>query len=147
MAPLSGVVLRELARGGARTVTLAPEAGSQRLRHMIKKGISEDDVLKAIEMVAEQGIKQVKLYFMIGLPSETDQDIEEIINLSLNCKRIVDSKQPGGRLTLNISPFVPKAGTPFQWLPMTPPPTLNRRLSLLKNNLMPKGILYLRRVS
>jgi radical SAM superfamily enzyme YgiQ (UPF0313 family) len=140
MAPLSGVVLRELARGGARTITLAPEAGSQRLRHMIKKGISQDDILKAIEMVAEQGIKQVKLYFMIGLPSETDQDIEKIIDLSLDCKRLLNSRQPGGRLTLNISPFVPKAGTPFQWLPMTRPVILNRRLSRLKHGLMPRGI-------
>jgi len=140
IAPLSGVVLRELAKGGARTVTLAPEAGSQRLRRVIKKGINDDDILEAMEMVAEQGIKQVKLYFMIGLPSETDEDIEEIINLSLNCKRLLDNKHPGTRLTLNISPFVPKAGTPFQWLPMTQPNILNWRLSRLKKGLMPKGI-------
>jgi len=140
IAPLSGVVLRELAKGGARTVTLAPEAGSPRLRRVIKKGITDDDIAEAMEMVAEQGIKQVKLYFMIGLPSETDEDIEEIIHLSLNCKRIVDSKQPGSRLTLNIAPFVPKAGTPFQWLPMTRPSILNQRLSRLKSGLMPRGI-------
>jgi len=140
IAPLSGVVLRELAKGGARTVTLAPEAGSGRLRRLIKKGISDGDIARAMEMVAGEGIKQVKLYFMLGLPSETDEDIEEIINLSLNCKRLLDSKQPGTRLTLNISPFVPKAGTPFQWLPMTQPPILNRRLSRLKKSLMPKGI-------
>jgi radical SAM superfamily enzyme YgiQ (UPF0313 family) len=140
IAPLSSVVLRELARGGTRTIALAPEAGSQRLRQVIKKGISEDDILEAMDRVAEQGIKQVKLYFMIGLPSETDQDIEEIIRLSLNCKHILDRQQAGCRLVLNISPFVPKAGTPFQWLTMTPPAILNRRLSLLKNSLMPKGI-------
>ncbi|MCK4368312.1 MAG: radical SAM protein [Dehalococcoidales bacterium] len=140
MAPLSSVVLRELAKGGARTIALAPEAGSQRLRQVIKKGISEEDILEAMGRVAEQGIKQVKLYFMIGLPSETDEDIEGIIKLTLNCKRIIDRQQTGCRLVLTISPFVPKAGTPFQWLPMTPPSILNRRLSLLKSNLMPKGI-------
>jgi radical SAM superfamily enzyme YgiQ (UPF0313 family) len=140
IAPLSGVVLRELAKGGARTVTLAPEAGSQHLRRVIKKGITDDDILEAMEMVAEQGIRQVKLYFMIGLPSETEEDIEEIIHLSLNCKRLLDSQQPGSRLTLNISPFVPKAGTPFQWLPMAQPAILNRRLSRLKKSLMPRGI-------
>jgi radical SAM superfamily enzyme YgiQ (UPF0313 family) len=140
MAPLSGVVLRELARGGARTVTLAPEAGSQRLRRMIKKGISEEDIVAAMRRVAELGIKQVKLYFMLGLPPETDEDIEAIIDLSLECKRLLDRQQPGSRLTLNISPFVPKAGTPFQWLPMARPAVLNRRLSLLKKGLMPKGI-------
>jgi radical SAM superfamily enzyme YgiQ (UPF0313 family) len=140
VAPLSSVVLRELAKGGARTVTLAPEAGTQRLRKLIKKGITDDDISKAMAMVAGEGIKQVKLYFMLGLPSETDEDIEEIINLSLNCKRILDSRQPGSRLTLNIAPFVPKAGTPFQWLPMAQPSILNQRLSRLKKGLMPKGI-------
>jgi radical SAM superfamily enzyme YgiQ (UPF0313 family) len=90
--------------------------------------------------VAGLGIKQVKLYFMFGLPSETDEDIEAIIDLSLECKRILDQHQPGSRLTLNISPFVPKAGTPFQWLPMARPAILNKRLSLLKSRLMPKGI-------
>jgi radical SAM superfamily enzyme YgiQ (UPF0313 family) len=140
VSPLSRVVLRELAKGEARTIALAPEAGSQRLRQLIKKGISEDDVLEAMDKVAEQGIKQVKLYFMIGLPTETDKDIEEIIRLTLECKDILDKQQSGCRLVLNVSPFVPKAGTPFQWLPMTEPSILNQRLSLLKNRLMPKGI-------
>jgi radical SAM superfamily enzyme YgiQ (UPF0313 family) len=138
--PLSSIVLRELAKGEARTISLAPEAGSERLRQVIKKGISEDDILEAMGKVAEQGIRQVKLYFMIGLPSETEEDIEGIIKLTLKCKGVLDRQQAGCRLVLNISPFVPKAGTPFQWLPMTQPSILNRRLSLLKNSLMPKGI-------
>ena len=140
MAPLSPVVLRELAKGGARTIALAPEAGSERLRQVIKKGISKDDILAAMGKVAEQRIRQVKLYFMIGLPSETEDDIEGIIKLTLNCKGVLDRQQTGCRLALNVSPFVPKAGTPFQWLPMTQPSILNRRLSLLKNSLMPKGV-------
>jgi len=140
MSHLSDKVLKEIAKGGARTLTLAPEAGSQRLRQVIKKGISEDDILESIGKVAEQGIKQLKLYFMIGLPSETDEDIEEIIKLTLTCKDILDRRQSGTRLTLNIAPFVPKAGTPFQWLGMASLLTLNHRLSLLKNNLSPKGI-------
>ncbi len=138
--PLSRIVLREIAKGGARTIALAPEAGSQRLRQVIKKNISEDDILESMDKVAEQGIKQLKLYFMIGLPSETDEDIEEIVNLTLKCKNILDRQRSGCRLSLNIAPFVPKAGTPFQWLPMAQPSTLNRRLSVLKNNLPPKGI-------
>ena len=140
MRPLSRIVLRELAKGGAQTIALAPEAGSQRLRQFIRKGISEDDILQSVSKVAELKIKQLKLYFMIGLPSETDEDIEEIINLTLRCKNILDRQQSGCRLILSIAPFVPKAGTPFQWLPMAPLSTLNRRLSLLRNNLMPKGI-------
>jgi len=140
MRPLSRIVLRELARGGTRTIALAPEAGSQRLRQVIKKGISEEDILEAMGKVAELGIRQVKLYFMIGLPTETEEDIEEIIKLTLKCKAILDKQQAGCRLVLNIAPFVPKAGTPFQWLPMTKPAILNQRLSLLKNSLTPKGI-------
>ncbi len=137
---LSRTVLTEMARGGAQTIALAPEAGSQRLRQIIKKGISEDDILESVGKVAEQGIKQLKLYFMIGLPSETDEDIGEIINLTIKCKNILDMKQSASRLSLNVAPLVPKAGTPFQWLPMAPLSTLNRRLSLLKNKLPPKGI-------
>ena len=140
VSPLSRIVLREMAKGGARTITLAPEAGSQRLRQVIRKGVSEDDILEAIGKVAEAGIKQLKLYFMIGLPSETDEDIEGIIKLALSGKSILDRQQTGCRLSLNIAPFVPKAGTPFQWLPMTQSSILNRRLSRLKNNLSPQGI-------
>jgi radical SAM superfamily enzyme YgiQ (UPF0313 family) len=140
ISPLSEKLLTEIAKGGARTLTLAPEAGSPHLRQVIKKGINDEDILEAITILGKQGIKQLKLYFMIGLPSETDEDIEEIINLTLKGKNILDRQQSGTRLILNIAPFVPKAGTPFQWLPMAPLPTLNRRLSLLKNKLSPKGI-------
>ena len=137
---LSDKVLSEIARGGARTITLAPEAGSERLRQVIKKGIGEDDILGAIGKLAEQGIKQLKLYFMIGLPSETDEDIEEIVKLTLKCKSIIDKRQSGTRLTLNVAPFVPKAGTPFQRLPMGPIPILKHRLALLKSSLPAEGI-------
>ena len=138
--PLSRVVLGEMAKGGARTIALAPEAGSQRLRQLIRKSISEEDILEAVGKVAEQGIKRLKLYFMIGLPTETDEDIDEMISLTLKCKRVLDRQQTGARLILNIAPFVPKAGTPFQWLPMTQPSILSQRLSRLKNSLRPRGI-------
>ena len=138
--PLPTTLLSKLAQGKARTVTFAPEAGSKRLRQMLKKGIAEEDILSAIGTAAGCGIKQLKLYFMIGLPTETGEDVEEIINLALNAKDILDRQQRGTRLTLNVAPFVPKAGTPFQWLPMAPLPTLNQRLSLLKNKLPPRGI-------
>ena len=137
---LSNKVLKELTEGGVHTITLAPEAGSQRLRQVIKKGISEEDILEAIGRVSEQGIKQLKLYSMIGLPSETEEDIEEIIKLTLVIKDIIDKRQRGTRITLNIAPFVPKAGTPFQWLPMAPIQALNHRMALLKKSLPPKGV-------
>jgi radical SAM superfamily enzyme YgiQ (UPF0313 family) len=140
MKPLSRIVLGEMAKGGAQTIALAPEAGSQRLRQIIKKSISEEDVLASMDKVAEQEIKQLKLYYMIGLPTETDEDIDEIIKLTLKCKEILDRQRTGCRITLNIAPFVPKAGTPFQYLPMAQPSILNHRLSLLKRSLPPKGI-------
>jgi radical SAM superfamily enzyme YgiQ (UPF0313 family) len=138
--PLPPTLVTELAQGGAQTITLAPEAGSTRLRQLIRKDFSEDDILAAIDGVATQKIKQLKLYFMVGLPSETDEDIEAIITLALRSKDIIDRQQSGTRLTLNIAPFVPKAGTPFQWLPMAPLPTLKKRISRLKNSLPPRGI-------
>ena len=138
--PLSDVVLRGLAESGTRTVSLAPEAGSQRLRQVVKKGISEDDILSAVDKVAKHGLKQIKLYFMIGLPTETDEDIVGIVKLVLTAKGILDKHRTGTQLTLNITPFVPKAGTPFQWLPMATADVLNRRLSLLKKGLSHKGI-------
>ena len=140
VSPLSRIVLREIAKGRGQTITLAPEAGSQHLRQVIRKGISEDDILDSVGKVAKEGIKQLKLYFMIGLPSETDEDIGEIINLTLKCKNILDRQQTGCQLSLNIAPFVPKAGTPFQWLPMAPVNILNNRLSQIKKGLASKGI-------
>ncbi|MFC2063245.1 radical SAM protein [Chloroflexota bacterium] len=138
--PLSRAVLGELARGGGQTIALAPEAGSERLRRVIRKGISEEDILEAVAEAAGQGIKNIKLYFMLGLPTETDEDADEIISLALRCKDILDKKRGGGRLSLNIAPFVPKAGTPFQCLPMAPLPVLKHRLSRIKRELAPRGI-------
>ena len=138
--PLSPVLLGEIAKAGAKTIALAPEAGSERLRQVIRKGFSEDDILAAVDKVARQSIKQLKLYFMIGLPSETDDDIEEIARLTLNCKDILDRQKNGCRITLSIAPFVPKAGTPFQWLPMESLRKISNRLSRLKRSLQPKGI-------
>jgi len=137
--PFSAGVLRELVGGGANTITIAPEAGSERLLGVINKGISRDDVLRAVEQVAGAGVKQLKMYFMIGLPTGTDGDIDEIISLSLESKALLD-KKGGCRLSLSVAPFVPKAGTPFQWLGMAPLSTLKRRLGMLQNSLPTKGI-------
>jgi radical SAM superfamily enzyme YgiQ (UPF0313 family) len=138
--PLSPVIMGEVIEGGTNTVALAPEAGSQRLRDSIGKQINEDDILKAVEKVASQGIKQLKLYFMIGLPEETDADIEAIALLAVRCKDIFDKHQSWSRITLTIAPFVPKAGTPFQCEGMASLEVLKNRLSLLKSKLPAKGI-------
>jgi radical SAM superfamily enzyme YgiQ (UPF0313 family) len=138
--PLSPVILSEVIEGGTNTVALAPEAGSQHLRDTIGKRINEEDILKAVEKVAGQGIKQLKLYFMIGLPEETDDDIEAIALLATKCKDIFDRHQSWSRITLTIAPFVPKAGTPFQREGMASLEILQHRLSLLKSKLPAKGI-------
>ncbi len=133
-------IIAQVAAGGARTLTLAPEAGSERLRRAINKGICEDDILGTVDKLAKHGIRQLKLYFMIGLPTETDEDIEEIVGLSLQCKSILDRQAKGTRLSLNVAPFVPKAGTPFQRLPMAPVEILTKRIARLKGSLAPEGI-------
>jgi radical SAM superfamily enzyme YgiQ (UPF0313 family) len=77
---------------------------------------------------------------MIGLPTENDDDIEEIVRLTLAMKERIEKKRSNIRLVINVAPFVPKAGTPFQWLPMAPQDTLNRRLGILRSRLPLKGI-------
>jgi len=138
ICPLSKVVLQGLAESGTRTVSLAPEAGSEGLRQFINKGVTESDILEAVNNVAEQGLRQIKLYFMIGLPTESDDDIEEIIRLVLNLKGRIERR--GCRIALTVEPFVPKAGTPFQWLAMPPQEVLNRRMNRIRNGLTKSGI-------
>jgi radical SAM superfamily enzyme YgiQ (UPF0313 family) len=138
--PFSNIVLKALAEAGAQTVTLAPEAGSENLRQFIGKCISDDDIFRVVSKIAEQKIKQLKLYFMIGLPTESDEDIQAIVKMALDIKSILDRKRSGTHLTINTAAFVPKAGTPFQRQPMEQPSVLNRHLSLLRSTLQPMGI-------
>jgi radical SAM superfamily enzyme YgiQ (UPF0313 family) len=137
---LSDEILDALEKGKAQTITIAPEAGSDRLRGVINKGISEDDILAAADRIAGRRFNQLKLYFMVGLPTENDDDIEEIVRLTLAMKERIEKKRSNIRLVINVAPFVPKAGTPFQWLPMAPQDTLNRRLGILRSRLPLKGI-------
>lgn len=137
---LSDEILTALEKGKAQTVTIAPEAGSERLREVINKGISEDDILGAADRIAGRRFTQLKLYFIIGLPTETDDDIEDIVRLTLSIKDRLEKRRGNIRLVLNVTPFVPKAGTPFQWLPMASLDTLNRRLAILKSRLPLKGV-------
>ena len=138
--PLSQILLKGLAESGTKTITLAPEAGTERLRQVISKGISEDDILSALGLVAQYEFKQIKLYFMIGLPTETDDDIVAIGQMARAAKDIADQYRAGTQITLNVTPFVPKAGTPFQWMPMARANVLKRRLALLKKDLSHRGI-------
>lgn len=113
-------------------LTLAPEAGTQRLRDVINKNFSEEEIIQAVKFAQDNGFKQVKLYFMVGLPFEEDEDIDGIINLIHNIIR-----HTGKRVALNItlSPFVPKPFTPFQWSGMNDPEVLLNKVLKIKYTL------------
>ncbi|HEU5195606.1 MAG TPA: radical SAM protein [Methylomirabilota bacterium] len=125
-----------LARGGHRTLTIAPEAGTERLRRAIRKAITNEQILAACELVRKHGIPNLKTYFMIGQPTETDEDVEAIPELAarmLERLRVLDAQgHPFGRLTLSISSFVPKPWTPFQWAPFAGAEALNKKLETIK---------------
>ncbi|MFZ5915963.1 MAG: radical SAM protein [Chloroflexota bacterium] len=133
--PVSEPLVRALAESDTRTLTLAPEAGSERLRRLINKTQSEDDVLRAASLAAHHGFHQLKLYFMIGLPGETEADIAAIIDLVGRVKA-----RFGGRVTIDATPFVPKAHTPFQRAAMAAATTLQDRLRILSRALEPRGV-------
>jgi radical SAM superfamily enzyme YgiQ (UPF0313 family) len=125
-----------LARGGHRTLTIAPEAGTERLRRAIRKAITDEQILAACDLVRAQGIPNLKTYFMIGQPTETDEDVQAIVDLArrmLDRLRALDPKgRPFGRLTLSISSFVPKPWTPFQWAPFAGASALADKLNTIK---------------
>lgn len=128
-----------LVDSGHKTATLAPEGGSQRLRDLIKKGISEEQILAACERLIEKDILNLKLYFIIGLPTETDDDIDELLKLVEKIRELVLAKarlnRRLGEITLSINPFIPKPFTPFQWCGMMPLKVLERRLATIQSAL------------
>jgi radical SAM family uncharacterized protein/radical SAM-linked protein len=95
--------------------TLAPEAGSQRLRQVINKGIEEDDLIDSARSAFELGWRLIKLYFMTGLPTETEQDLDALVELAAKVKSVGRGTQGGADVNVSVSTFVPKAHTPFQW--------------------------------
>ncbi len=125
-------VLDKLASVQKSALTFAPEAGSQRLRQVINKNISEEDLLKTTEQVFSRGWQKMKLYFMIGLPTETDEDIEGIMQTAYNAKR-VGNKFAGGKalVTASVSSFIPKPHTPFQWADMISVDEIERKQEIL----------------
>src|SRR2546422_3180878 len=126
-----------LARGGHRTLTIAPEAGTERLRRAIRKAITDEQILAACDLVRKNGIPNLKTYFMIGQPTETLEDVEAIPRLAermLERLCVPDPKaKPFGRLTLSISSFVPKPWTPFQWAPFAGAGALQAKLEIVKH--------------
>jgi len=133
---LTDDLVAALARGGHRTLTMAPEAGTERLRRVIRKAITDAQLMTACDLVRRYGIPNLKCYFMLGQPTETDDDVEAIVDLAarmLERLRVHDpAGRPFGRLTLSISSFVPKPWTPFQWAPFDGVESLQAKLDVVK---------------
>jgi len=129
-----------LRRNGSRSVTVAPEAGSERMRKVINKNLTEPQILEASAMLAGQGIENLKLYFMIGLPEEHDDDVLAIARLSATIlERVRAQKSAPGHVTVSLNPFVPKPWTPFQWDPMEDARSIKRKIALLRAELTRLG--------
>ncbi|MBI3759627.1 MAG: radical SAM protein, partial [Deltaproteobacteria bacterium] len=133
---ISPKLAEALVRNGARSVTVAPEAGSERMRKVINKNLTENEILNAAEMLVGSGVESLKLYFMIGLPEERDDDLLEIANLTGRIlERARAQKKRVGHVTVSLNPFVPKPWTPFQWDPMQDTASLKRKIALLRSAL------------
>ena len=134
---ITPALARALGAGGSRSVTVAPEAGSERMRRVINKNLSEAEILRAAEWLVGGGVEALKLYLMVGLPTETDADVACIVDLAQKVReRLVGGGRPRvGRILVSLNPFVPKPWTPFQWEPMEALPSLRRKLAGLRRAL------------
>lgn len=137
---LSDDFLRVLVESGTKTITLAPEAGSERMRELINKRVGEDQIFDAVDMLGRWKVNKLKLYYMIGLPTETIHDVDEIIRLTREIRRRMALHRAGVQITLNVSNFVPKAQTPFQREAMMAVEELKLRTNRLKKVLSPEGV-------
>jgi radical SAM family uncharacterized protein len=135
----------ELARNGRRSgLTFAPEAGSERMRAVINKMVSEQDMLRTAEVAFSQGWRHVKLYFMVGLPTEQDEDVLAIAELGIKVYEIARRHGRQNKVTISVGGFVPKPHTPFQWAPQDLPEEITRKLSLIRHAIKDSSGLRLR---
>lgn len=135
---LTKELLEAIKEGNSRAIAIAPDAGSERLRCVINKGITEQDIIEAVCMLVEGDIDTIKLYFMIGLPTETNRDVEAIISLSKRLKHHILSSSKGKRianLSLSVNSFIPKPFTPFQWVPFERVKLLKEKMRLIRKGL------------
>ena len=128
-------LVEALAQSGQRTLTLAPEAGSVKIRNVINKGIEEEHLFHAVKLGVEAGVKNYRMYIMVGLPKETSEDIDAIIDMTVRLKKYMEELGSKGTLTLSINPFIAKPCTPFQWLPMADLKQTEKYFKLIKTSL------------
>lgn len=133
---VSKVLAASISESEYKTVALAPEAGSERLRRAAGKRVSNEQVLTAARDMAEAGIRGFKLYFIVGLPTESNEDVDAIAQLAIAVRdAVVEVSKPTGKLAwvaLSVNPFIPKASTPFQWEPMLDPKTLDKKIERVR---------------
>lgn len=136
---LTPELIAELKRSGVKTATLAPDGGSKRMRQVINKGLTEDHLLAAAEALVASGIPNLKLYFMVGLPTETVDDVAAIVDLVKKTKHVFlkssRARKRIGVITVSLNSFVPKPVTPFQWAPMADVGQLKKKIKQVKMGL------------
>lgn len=132
---IDSLMLDALVASGHKTISLAPEGGSQRLRDLIRKNLTEEQILDACDRIISRDILNLRLYFIIGLPGETGADLDELVRLVTAIReRVVERARANkrlGEITLSVNPFIPKPFTPFQWCGMEPLPSLERKVKQL----------------
>jgi radical SAM superfamily enzyme YgiQ (UPF0313 family) len=134
---LTPTIVRLLRESGERSITIAPETGSDRLRRVINKTVTNDEILAAADTIFSEGIESLKLYYMIGLPTETDEDLVAVRDLTLQLRDIMlRHARPRGRVGTivgSVNPLVPKPGTAYQRLPMEDTASLQRKMSRMRS--------------
>ena len=132
-----GAIVRVLHESGERTITIAPETGSDRLRRVINKTVTNDEILDRADLIFASGIENLKLYYMIGLPTETDDDLVAIRDLTLELRdrmlKYARSRGQIGRIVGSVNPLIPKPGTAYQWLPMEDPAITDKKIKRLRS--------------
>ena len=133
---LTPTIVSLLKESGERTLTIAPETGSDRLRRVINKTVTNEEILQAAELIFSSGIENLKLYFMIGLPTEEDEDLVAIRDLTVKLRDVMmkHARARGhiGRIVGSVNPLVPKPGTAYQWLPMAASDLIERKMERLR---------------
>jgi len=136
---LTDDLISALSNSKVKTATIAPEAGSERMRCIINKKIDEHDILGAAQRLVNAGIINLRLYFMIGLPFEQTRDVHAIVDLTKKIKTVfLESSRKNkkiGTITLSVNPFIPKPGTPFQWAAMEDEKVLKQKVTIIKQGL------------
>ncbi len=133
---LTPTIVSLLKESGERTLTIAPETGSDRLRRVINKTVTNEEILDRAELIFSSGIENLKLYYMIGLPSEQDDDLVAIRDLTLQLREIMmrHARARGrvGRIVASVNPLVPKPGTTYQWMPMEQTTVIEQKMKRLR---------------